>query len=563
MKTPHEKNNNYSASYDEVVDYYQQLESSSEYIHVKTWGKTDFGEPLRTVVLSKQGVADPQQARAMGKTILLINNGIHPGEPCGIDASMALTRDLVLKKEQDLDWSDLVIVIIPVYNIGGAKNRNTTSRANQAGPSAYGFRGNSRNYDLNRDFIKCDSKNAQTFNQIFNYWSPDIFVDTHTSNGADYQYTMTLISTQKDKLEKPLHDLLEDKLEPYLYQSMKEKNWEMIPYVYARDTPDKGIVSFLDYPRYSSGYAALKHTISFMPETHMLKPFKDRVESTYIFLETMVEYLSSEGGDVQKARAEAKHLSMTQKKHDLKWKIDTTKTERLLFKGYAAKYKPSEISGLERLYYDRAEPYEKEIDFSKSYVASHAVEKPTAYIIPQGYADVIDRLKWNGVAIETLSEDQELNVDLYRIVGFKTSGVAYEGHYLHSDIKVEKTNETWPFYKGDIIVKTDQESVRYIIETMEPEAPDSFFAWNFFDGILMQKEYFSPYVFEDLAVEILKENPDLKLRLDERKANDQEFAANAHAQLRFIYENSPHFERTHNIYPVARIQKLDQVKIFD
>ena len=101
-----------------------------------------------------------------------------------------------------------MIVIIPVYNVGGALNRGSYSRANQNGPEAYGFRGNARNLDLNRDFIKCDSRNARSFNRLFNQWKPDVFVDTHTSNGADYQYVMTLISTQKDRLGGALGEFL-------------------------------------------------------------------------------------------------------------------------------------------------------------------------------------------------------------------------------------------------------------------------------------------------------------------------------------------------------------------
>lgn len=559
MRTPHETDNNYSSEYKEVISYYYELESKSQKIKINEWGMTDVGEPLHTIVLSQEGFFDVEAARQYNKTVLLINNGIHPGEPCGVDASMALVRDLIDDKNA-LVWDDLVIVIIPMYNIGGAKNRNSTTRANQNGPMEYGFRGNKKNFDLNRDFIKCDSKNAQTFNQLFNYWSPDIFVDTHTSNGADYSYTMTLISTMKDKLEKPLHDLLEDKLEPYLYDQMEKKNWGMIPYVYSRDTPDSGIRTFLDNPRYSSGYGSLHHTISFMPETHMLKPFKDRVESTYRFLETMIEFLALHGGEVRSARARSIKLAMTRKECVLNWEIDLSKSQKLLFKGYTAKYKPSKITGLDRLYYDQSEPFEKEIEFNKSYRPAGFIHKPNAYIIPQGYTKVIDRLKWNGVKMTKLNSDIELNVELYSIKKFNTTESAYEGHYLHSEVQTESFNKKWQFFKGDYLVLTDQESINYVIATLEPKAPDSFFAWNFFDGILMRKEYFSPYVFEDLAIEILASDPSLEAKLKAKQKADDEFAKDGQAQLEYIYENSPYYEQTHNIYPIARLHDLGQLK---
>ena len=168
----------------------------------------------------------------------------------------------------------LSLCIIPLYNIGGALNRNSHTRTNQEGPESYGFRGNARNLDLNRDFIKCDSKNARAFTTIFQDWQPDVFIDTHTSNGADYQYTMTIIATQHNKLHSSLGNFLDQELMPALYAEMKTKDWEMCPYVYSREEPDHGIAAFLDYARYSSGYAALFNTLSFMPETHMLKPYQ-------------------------------------------------------------------------------------------------------------------------------------------------------------------------------------------------------------------------------------------------------------------------------------------------
>ena len=222
-----------------------------------------------------------------------MNNAIHPGEPCGVDATMMLTRDILEGKVPIPE--DLVLVLIPFYNISGGLNRNGYSRANQVGPEAHGFRGNARNLDLNRDFVKCDSKNARSFNLLFNKWQPHVMIDNHTSNGADYQYVMTLIATQKDRLAPELSNVLTENMLPDLYDQMADKGYEMTPYVYARNTPDEGIAGFLDYGRFSSGYASLHHTISFMPETHMLKPYKDRVWSTYEFMASMIRYLDGNG----------------------------------------------------------------------------------------------------------------------------------------------------------------------------------------------------------------------------------------------------------------------------
>ncbi len=560
LTIPFEQSDNTTATYTEIISFYEELAALVPQVQLMTYGQTDSGKPLHLAVLSTDGDFEPASIRRKGKQILMVNNAIHAGEPCGVDASMMLLRDYCAKAELQEYLENTVVIIVPAYNIGGVLNRNSTTRTNQNGPEAYGFRGNARNLDLNRDFIKCDSKNAQSFNQLFTAWQPDVFVDNHTSNGADYQYTITLIPTQHNKLNPHLANYQQQQLLPQLFEGMKARKWEMTPYVYSRNTPDEGIADFLDLPRYSSGYAALFNCLSFMPETHMLKPFEDRVQSTYHFMDVLLRTMHKDQSALRAAREKAIKSTMEQDTFALNWQLDQQQVDTLLFKGYTAKYKPSEISGKDRLYYDHQEPYEKSIPFYHYYKASAKVAKPVAYIIPQAYSEVINRLRWNGVSMRRLTSDQLVPVELYKIEEFKTRD-AYEGHYLHYNTQVEKRKENWKYRKGDYVVYVNQATNRYIVETLEVQAPDSFFSWNFFDGILAQKEYFSSYVFEDLAVEILKEQPELKAKLEKRKNEDKEFAENAYAQLSFIYQNSPHYEPGHRIYPVGRIVESIDLKL--
>ncbi|MEL6636580.1 MAG: M14 family zinc carboxypeptidase [Bacteroidota bacterium] len=562
--TPFETQANTTATYAETIAFYQKLAAAFPQFEVQEYGSTDSGHPLHLAILSTDRDFDPISLRAKNKTILMVNNAIHPGEPCGIDATMLLLRDYLSDPQKLALLNRTVLIVIPFYNIGGGLNRNGYSRVNQNGPQAYGFRGNARNLDLNRDFVKCDTRNAQTFNQIYGRWQPDVLIDNHTSNGADYQYTMTLIPTHPDKLAPALAEQLEAELLPALYDGMRKRDWEMIPYVYARESPDQGIAGFLDLPRYSSGYAALFHSLSFMPETHMLKPFADRVRSTQAFMECMIEYLAERGDAVRAARQRARAESLAEQTVALHWEIDQGAVDQVLFKGYAAKYRKSTVSGLDRLYYDREAPYEKEIPYYNTYRAKLEVARPLAYILPQAYAEVAERLRWNGVVLRQLAEDVEVEVELYRIGDFKTGNGPYEGHYLHSEVEVEKSLRKWSYRAGDYVIYTQQSGVdRYLIQTLEPQAPDSWFAWNFFDGILNQKEYFSAYVFEDLAAEYLDRDPELRRALEAQRAADPEFAASARAQLQFVYERSPHYESTHRIYPVGRLMEDQALPLED
>lgn len=555
--TPFEDNNQTTATYAEAIDFYKKLDAGYLQMRLIEAGPTDAGHPLHLAVVSKSGEFDPAKLRAQGKLILLVNNAIHPGEPEGVDASMILCRDLVQKSEFQALLDHVVVAFIPMYNIDGALNRGCCSRANQNGPQDYGFRGNAKNLDLNRDFIKCDSRNARSFAQIFNQWQPDVLVDNHTSNGADYQYTMTMLPTQPEKLGTVQGSYLRQILLPRLYTRMASRGQEMCPYVNEfKETPLDGITGFYDPPRFSSGYAALHHCIAFVPETHMLKPFPNRVVATYDFMDVLLRELAVEHRRIKDIRQQAIAQSMADKYANLDWKLDEKQVDTIVFKGYEGKYKPSEVTGLNRLWYDRSEPYARKIPVWDHFEPSIQVIKPAAYIIPQAYTEVIELLQLNGVQLRRLTADAEPTVELYRIGKYETRQ-AYEGHYLHYNVQVEKEVKSWQFYEGDYIALTNQPAVRFLMETIEPQAIDSYFAWNYFDGILGQKEYFSPYVFEDIAAEFLKENPSVKAELEAKRLADPEFAKSQWAQLFWVYKKTPYFEPTVNLYPVGRAMSIE------
>jgi Zinc carboxypeptidase len=554
--TPFELDSSHTATYTEGSYFYQKLaQRFSKKMAFSTFGTSDCGEALQVAVISADKTFTPESARKAGKLVYFINNAIHPGEPEGVDASMLFVRDLVLNPQNDAFLKKIVIVVIPFYNVDGVLKRNSTTRANQNGPAEYGFRGNAQNLDLNRDFVKCDTRNAMGFNQLFTKWQPDIFIDNHTSNGSDYQYTMTCIATQQSKLAPQLADYQQNSLLPQLYAAMKTADFEMTPYVNFDERPADGIIGFMDAPRYSTGYAALHHAIGFMPETHMLKPFPARVRGTFAFEKSLLKICFDDKDKILAAKRAAIDFYKNKKtRFELQWKLDTTRRKTLIFKGYEAKMKPSEVSGLPRLWYDRDAPFEKVIPYFDFFTPSISVEKPTAYIVPQAYQHVIERLRWNGVEMRVFSADTTVEVALYRIKNFKSSANPYEGHHPNSGVELETETQKVRYRKGDFWISLNQNANRYIVETLEPQGMDSYFYWNFFDGILNQKEGYSDYVFEDMAAEILKKSPELRQKLEEKRKSDPKFAANAEAQLDFVYKNSVYYEPTHRLYPIGKVK---------
>ncbi|HEX4875067.1 MAG TPA: M14 family metallopeptidase [Chitinophagaceae bacterium] len=544
-------NGTQTPAYFEIIDWWKSLDEKSGKVKMLTMGMTDAGYPLHLVVVANNGDYNFKNIRKNNKRIIFINNGIHPGEPDGIDASMLMVRDIVTGKYKIPD--NLVLAIIPVYNIGGCLNRSANFRVDQNGPEEFGFRGNSQNLDLNRDFIKCDSREARSFAEIFHLLDPDVFVDNHVSNGADYQHIMTLLTTQHTKLGGVMGEYLHNEFEPALYRLMKEKGFDLISYVNVwGDTPDKGWQEYWDTPRYASGYAALWNTFSFVPESHMLKPYDQRVNATYALMQCFIDFTAKNSDKIKQLRDETKKRVKEATSFPISWSLDKSVFKELKYKGYESGKKPSEVSGLPRLYYDRTKPYEKIIPIYDYFPPKDFITKPEAYIIPQGWWKVIELLKLNNVEMFRLEKDTSFSVEVYKIEDYKTMPRQYEMHHLNSEVKTNTSIQTLNFRKGDWYIPLNQVANRFLIETLEPKSEDSYFAWNFFDAILGQKEGYSAYAFEDIAAEFLKNNKELQKKLDDKKATDPAFAKDGRAQLNFVYQNSPWFEPAYLQYPVYR-----------
>lgn len=547
-----QSNGTQTPTYFEIINWWKKLDAQSGKVKMLTMGMTDAGYPLHLVVVSNRGDYIFDNIRKSNKRIILINNGIHPGEPDGIDASMLLVRDIVTNKYKIDD--NIVLAFIPVYNIGGCLNRSPNFRVDQDGPEEFGSRGNSQNLDLNRDFIKCDSKEARAFSEIFHLTQPDVFVDNHVSNGADYQHIITLLTTQHNKLGGVMGEFLNQKFEPALYALMKQKGYDLIPYVNSfSDTPDSGWPEYWDSPRYGSGYAALWHTFSFVPETHMLKAYPLRVKATYTLMQAFIEFTVKYSEEIKSVRNKSKEHVKTFTDFPLKWNVDKSKYRDVTYKGFESGRKPSEISGLSRLFYDRNKPFEKQVKIFNYYTPQMILKKPKAYIIPQGWWKIIDLLKLNKVEMIQLKKDTLFDVQVYKIEDYKTASRQYEMHHLNSDIKISINSQSIQFKKGDWYIPMNQVANRFLMEVLEPQAEDSYFAWNYFDAILGQKEGYSAYVFEDIAADYLKKNPELKTKLEQKRITDSAFAQNGRAQLNFVYQNSPWAEPALMRYPVYRV----------
>ena len=551
---------NTTPTYEELIAHLQKLDKQHREIRLYNMGASDYGLPIYLCVINGEKDSLKTFVKARNNTTILINNAIHAGEPDGVNASLIWLEEWIRagKPTKSRAGKDdfPVIAFIPAYNVGGMMNRSSKSRANQNGPEAYGFRGSAKNLDLNRDFIKMDAVNSFTFARIFHALDPDIFIDNHVSNGADYPYTLTYISSMKERLAPSMQALTYESCIPILKDYCQIGNFELFPYVELKgETPESGMVAFNDLPRYAMGYASLFHSLSFTVETHMLKAFPQRVKATLSFMNSMIAYAIAHSQEIESARSAAKKWAKNQLVFAYNYQLDEKQVDQIRFKGYEAIYPEHPVTGLKQLGYDQTQPYEKYIPYYNHYLAKDSTSVPKYYIVSGQETAIIERLKINQVEFTRVnaSTATQMKVSCFIVKDYKAPSKPYEGHFKLQNLQVDKQLITLELKPGDILISCSQEKANFIHAVLQPLAEDSYLTWNFFDSYLQQKEYFSPYVFKEQIAEILNAQPKLKEVYEARKRLDLKFANDEWEQLYFIYQNSTYFEPSFMRLPVYEV----------
>jgi hypothetical protein len=329
-----------------------------------------------------------------------------------------------------------------------------------------------------------------------------------------------------------------------------------------KEIPDDGIADFLDSPRFSTGYAALHHTIGFMPETHMLKAFAARYHGTRALVESALAYTVAHGDTIRAARAADRAAVSAGTPVALDWKLDLQHSRPFRFSGFQAVYEPSRLGSYQRLRYDRAAPWERDIPYFDRYEATASAVPPRAYLLPQAWHDVALRLKAHGVPLQRATRAGLVPAEAYRIARFEKRRVPFEGRHLHDVLEVHAEPMVAAVAEGDWLLPLGGPKDRFIVEVMEPLGIDSFFRWSFFDSVLDKKERFSDYVFEDEAERLLAAEPELRRRFETWKAAHPELLGDPQAVLSFIFFGSrryaePEWQRC----PVLRLLELPEALI--
>ncbi len=536
--------------YDETVQWLRRLDEAAPELHMLSIGKSPEGRDLWMIIASKERAFMPSALRATNKPTLLAQAGIHSGEIDGKDAGMMLLRDMTVraKKRDLLDGANLLFV--PIFSVDAHERFSAYGRINQRGPVETGWRTNALNLNLNRDYTKLDTPEVRAMIRALQEWDPDLYVDIHVTDGADYQYDITFGYVGKHGYSPAISTWLEEAWTPLVKLDLQKMGHIPGPLVFPVNGQDfqQGIIDYMAGPRFSNSYGDARHLPTVLVENHSLKPFKQRVLGTYLLLESTMRALTRDGEKLREAVAADRRL----RPHDipLTWQVPQSPPAMIDLLAVESQTLVSKVTGNPYVQWT-GKPVTLKVPYLHMNQPALTVRRPLAYWIPTAWSEVIERLSMHGIQMERFAGAREIEVEMYRVREAKLANQPFEGRVnVTATPVVERRRQLFP--AGSVRISTDQPLGDLAILLLEPNSPDSFFQWGFFLEILTPTEYVESYVMQPMAERMLAEDPQLKAEYEQQVKSDSAFAANAQERLQWFYRRTSFFDDQFQLYPVGR-----------
>lgn len=550
--TPAEKSDfRTTPRYDETVAWLRRLVAASPELKMVSLGRSPEGREIWMVIASKERRFTPEELRRTSKPTVLAQAGIHSGEIDGKDAGMMLLRDMTVRgiRRDLLDQANFLLV--PIFSVDAHERFSAFSRINQRGPQEAGWRTTARNLNLNRDYTKLDTPEMRAMVRALDRWDPDLYLDLHVTDGADYQYDITFGYNGPHAYSPSIARWIESALVPALTKDLRKAGHIPGPFVSFIDEfdPGKGLSVGVIPPRLSNGYGDARQIPSVLVENHSLKPYDQRVLGTYVLLESALRAVGRSARELRQAIREDRERRP--ERIPVEWAAPKgTAPKTIEFLGIQSRVVPSAISGGLVVEYT-GKPLTMKLPLIETTEATRWLSRPRAYWIPPAWHDVIERLQIHGIRMERIASPREGDVEMYRLDEPRLQDQVYEGHVRITATAVsERRRESFP--ANSVRIPTDQPLGTLAVLLLEPDSPDSLFQWGFFPEPLQRTEYVESYVMVPMAEKMLAADPRLAAEFRKKLAEDPQFRSSESARLDWFYSRTPFFDERWRLYPVAR-----------
>jgi murein tripeptide amidase MpaA len=534
--------------YDETVVYLKRLVAAVPQLRMISIGKSDQGRDVWMVIASKERAFTPEAMRKNGKPTLLAQGGIHSGEIEGKDAGLMLLRDMTVRgtKRELLDGANFLFV--PIFNVDGHERFSRFTRINQRGPEEGGWRTNARNLNLNRDYMKADTAEMRAMIRTIDAWNPDLYIDLHVTDGADYQYDVTYGWNGPAGFSPAISNWLDSSLRPAVDRGLQQMGHIPGPLIFT-DDPLAGVALGQSDPRLSHSYADARHMAAILVENHSLKPYDQRVLGMYVLLEHTMRTIARDAAALRTATQTER--TRHAKTIPLAWRVPPNVVpEQIEILGIESRKTLSAISGGVRTEW-LGKPVTMRAPMFQASEVTASVARPTAYWVPPQWRDVIELIELHGIRHERIAAPREVEVTMDRFAEPVFATSQFEGHVrVTAAATTEKRRELFP--AGTLRIPTDQDLGTLAVLLLEPSSPDSFFQWGFFNSILSPTEYVEGYIMEPMAERMLAEDPKLAEEFRRKVETDATFRGNPTARLQWLYERTPFYDERARLYPVGR-----------
>lgn len=540
-----------TGNYEEAVNFYRQLAARSPYARLIDIGGTPQGRRMYALVASKDKAFAQAEVRATGKPVLLLQNGIHPGENGGKDAAMMLLRDILVTKKYEGFLDHMVILSIPVFNIDGHENSSPYHRFNEQGPNSMGFRANALRLNLNRDYMKADAPEMQNWLRFYNRFLPDMHIDNHVTDGADLQHDCTIAIHDGLDIHPAVGQWVKN-YTPKMWKAMDDSGHVMGWYVGGPMRSGGTFTMLPASPRLSTGYAAVRNRVALLVETHSLKPFSVRAWAHYDIMVESMKVLAESGKDLRAATLAAdKDLLKPGAKLPIEYAAAKSGIPYFVKGLETETYTGSALGGPVLRYLPKA----KDIDVTliRDAVAKTEATVPVGYYVPREWTNVLDLLRLHGVQVRPVTSAVTGKFEVMRFGKVSFPPQPFESRFSPSFEAASAVEQKTIAAGAYFFVPATQTLGKLAMNLLEPNAPDSVVKWGTMNSIFELKEYASDYIMEPLAQKMLAQDAKLKADFEAALAADPAMARNPRARLMWLYLRSPYYERDKDFYPVLKL----------